>query len=54
MKKEIKEALEVINLINSSKSQEEAMKRLKELLGDNVKMNMGCWAAYKNLPKAGN
>ena len=54
-KQTIKEALEVINLITSSKTQEEAMKRLKALLGNNVKMNMGCWSAYKKLPKkAGN
>lgn len=54
MKLDVKKELEIINLIHSAKTQEEAMKRLKELLGDNVKMNMGCWAAYKNLPKAGN
>lgn len=43
--------LEVINLIHSAKTQEEAMKRLKALLGNNPKMNAGCWRAYKNLPK---
>lgn len=55
-KVELFEALEVINLIHSAKTQEEAMKRLKALLGNNPKMNAGCWRAYKNLPKiaAGN
>ena len=47
-KQTIKKALEIIN---SSKTQKEAMKRLKAELGANVKLNMKCWFAYNNLPE---
>ena len=55
MKKEKNNVQKTLAIISQCQSQDEAMERLKAHFGKKpVKMNMGCWFAFHNLPAGNN